>query len=639
MYQPTRMKLVFKTVIIFLSVANLLMAQPSNYKKHTVAKGETITQIAQKYKVTPYDIYRLNPDAQNGIQENVTLLIPTSAVNKELNGNSKTHEVQPKETLFGIAKQYNTSVEELERLNPEVKMEGLKIGQTIQINGKKQEAKQEVISNGQAVYHEVQPKETMYGISKQHNITVEELELLNPEAKSGLTIGQKLIIKKGKSVETTTSTPAKKIEVPKNGKYLTYEVKPKETLFGLSKTFRLSQDELIALNPELKEGVKDGMTIKVPANVSLNTGNVREVKDLSKSISVKDKKEIVLLLPFNISNIESDTTLSTQARLKRDGFLNMTLDFYSGALMAIDSAKRLGLNFNVKIFDSQETKSSSNVLPIIRNNNVDKAHAVIGPFYPQYVEKAAELLNPHNVPVISPLRETSKSYSNLYQSMPSGDFVKNVMFDYIRSKEGNMIALIDRKKGSTKQFIEENHKDIFIAPLGEKGGVIGDSITPKLSKNKVNYFILETASTGMIFNALNQCNNAKSAGYRTELVVLDINPTFETDEVFPRILRQNIIFPSLAKFQDTSESLGFATSYKKKNNVYPNQYAIRGFDLVFDTMLRLSQDEDFETTIQNTASEGIENKFDYEKKLASGYSNKGVYIMRYDEDLIAKPVE
>ena len=181
MYQPTRMKLVFKTVIIFLSVANLLMAQPSNYKKHTVAKGETITQIAQKYKVTPYDIYRLNPDAQNGIQENVTLLIPTSAVNKELNGNSKTHEVQPKETLFGIAKQYNTSVEELERLNPEVKMEGLKIGQTIQINGKKQEAKQEVISNGQAVYHEVQPKETMYGISKQHNITVEELELLNPE--------------------------------------------------------------------------------------------------------------------------------------------------------------------------------------------------------------------------------------------------------------------------------------------------------------------------------------------------------------------------------------------------------------------------------------------------------------------------
>lgn len=633
------MKLILKTVIVFLSVTNFLAAQPSTYKKHTVAKGETVTQIAQKYKVTPYDIYRLNPDAQNGIQENAILLIPGSVLHKEPVTSVTTHEVLPKETLFGIAKRYNTTVEELEKLNPEVKKDGLKIGQTLQVSGKKEEVKQNTSLNGQAVIHEVQPKETLYSISKQYNVTVEELELLNPEAKSGLVIGQKLTVKKGKSTENPTVDQAKKIEIPHNGKYLTYEVKPKETLFGLAKMFRLSQDELIAINPELRDGVREGMLLKVPANATVNTGVVREIKDLSKSIFMGEKKEIVLLIPFNVSNIESDTSLSTQARLKRDGFLNMTLDFYSGAMMAVDSAKRLGLNFNVKVFDSQETKSSSNVLPIIRNNNVDKADAVIGPFYPQYVEKAAELLNPHNVPVISPLRETSKTFSNLYQSMPSGDFVKNVMFDYIRSKEGNMIALVDKKKESSKQFIEENHKDIFVVPLGEKGSVIGDSIMPKLSKSKVNYFILETATTGMVLSTLSQCNMANNAGYKTELVVLDINPTFETDEVFPKILKQQIIFPSLTKFQDTPESLSFATSYKKKNNVYPNQYAVRGFDVVFDTMLRLSQAEDFETTIQTAATEGIENKFDYEKKLASGYSNKGVYIMRYEEDLTVKPVQ
>lgn len=639
MQQPTSMNVVYKTLIIFLSVTSFLIAQTSAYKQHTVAKGETITQIAQKYRVTPYDIYRLNPDAQNGIQENAVLLIPTSALTKEENGVSKTHEVQPKETLFGIAKQYNTTVEELEQMNPDVKTEGLKIGQTIQVSRKKAEVITKENSDTKTVYHEVQPKETMYGISKQYNVSVEELELLNPEAKLGLTIGQKLIVKRGKNVEITSGNPTKKIEIPNNGKYLNYEVKPKETLFGLAKMFRLSQEELIVLNPELKDGVREGMLLKVPSDVTFNTGIVREVKDLSKSISTKEKKEIVLLIPFNISNIESDTTLSTQARLKRDGFLNMTLDYYSGVLMAIDSAKRIGLNFNVKIFDSQETKSSSNVIPILRNNNIDQADVVIGPFYPQYVEKAAELLNPNNIPIISPLRETAKSYSNLYQSLPSGDFVKNVMFDYIRSKKGNMIALVDKKKGSSKQFIEENHKDIFIAPLGEKGGVIGDSITPRLLRDKVNYFILETASTGMVLNALTHYVNAKSAGFQTELVILDINPTFETDEVFRRIIKHNIIFPSLTKFQETPESLSFATSYKKKNNIFPNQYAIRGFDLVFDTMLRLSQEEDFETTIQSYATEGIENKFDYEKKLASGYSNKGVYILRYQEDLTVIPVE
>ncbi len=49
--------------------------------------------------------------------------------------------------------------------------------------------------------------------------------------------------------------------------------------------------------------------------------------------------------------------------------------------------------------------------------------------------------------------------------------------------------------------------------------------------------------------------------------------------------------------------------------------------------------EIFEQTIQNTATEGVENKFDYEKKLASGYTNKGVYIMYYDEDLTVKTAE
>ncbi|HQV36948.1 MAG TPA: LysM peptidoglycan-binding domain-containing protein [Flavobacterium sp.] len=630
------MNSVFKITFIFLCAINLLFAQPTNYKKHTVQKGETITQIAQKYKVTPYDIYRLNPDAQNGIQENAILLIPSTLLLTNQTTSAKTHQVQPKETLFGIAKQYNMSVEELEKLNPEVK-EGLKIGQLIQLKTQKAKVPLGEINQKQVIYHEVQPKETLYSIAKQYNTTVEILETLNPAVKSGLSIGQQLVI--GNEKIAKNDNGSKMESKPQAANYLTYEVKPKETLFGLAKMFRMSQEELIVLNPELKEGVREGMVIKVPANVSLNSGENNEIKDLTKSISNSGRKELVLLLPFNISTIESDTTLSTQDRLKRDGFLNMTLDFYSGALMAIDSVKRLGLNFNVKIIDSKETKSSSAISSIIRSNNLENADAVIGPFYPQYVEQTAELLNASNVPVISPLRETSKSYSNLFQSMPPGDLVKNTMFDFIRAKNGNMIALIDKKKLASKQYIEVSHRDVFIAPLNENGTVIADSITPRLVSNKTNYFILETASTGMIFSAISQCNTARTNGFNVELVVLDINSTFESDEVFQKIIKQKIIFPSLTKYQETPESIRFASNYKKINNVNPNQYAIRGFDVVFDTMLRLSQAESFEQTIQNTATEGVENKFDYEKKLASGYTNKGVYIMYYDEDLTVKTAE
>ena len=47
--------------------------------KHDVSKGETINEIARKYKVTPYDIYQLNPDAQSGLKPNSVLLIPNNS--------------------------------------------------------------------------------------------------------------------------------------------------------------------------------------------------------------------------------------------------------------------------------------------------------------------------------------------------------------------------------------------------------------------------------------------------------------------------------------------------------------------------------------------------------------------------------
>jgi ABC-type branched-subunit amino acid transport system substrate-binding protein len=143
----------------------------------------------------------------------------------------------------------------------------------------------------------------------------------------------------------------------------------------------------------------------------------------------------------------------------------------------------------------------------------------------------------------------------------------------------------------------------------------------------------------MIFNALTQCNAAKENGFDVALVALDMNDTFETTEVFQKVLKQKIIFPSVSNYKETPESIRFASQYRKLNNVNPNQYAIRGFDLVFDTLLRLSQNSSFEETVANSATEGVENKFDYEKKLASGYSNKGIYILYFDEDLTIKPVE
>lgn len=641
--------LYFLFVFLMFVSCQAFAKQDKNIIKHTVVKGETITQIAQKYKVTPYDIYRLNPDAQQGIQVDAVLLIPKTTVGSALNGSVKTaakqHTVQPKETWYGIAKLYSISVEALEKANAEAVKDGLKVGQVIVIPLSSSEVVKENNGNtvgGNNAIHVVKEKETLYSIAKQYDTTVEKLEQLNPLAKNGLSVGDKIIIV---GAQTTKQPIAKveevKVAVKPPSQVGKYEVQPKETLFGLSKKFNVSQEILLSLNPELKEGVREGMLITVPVtSMTTTTYSNKTLRNLSQSLVTSQRKKLVVLVPFNVSRVQADTVLSIPARLKRDAFLNLTLDYYSGVLMAIDSAKQIGLNLDVKIYDSRETKNSSAIQELIASGDLQNADAIIGPFYPQNVELLAEALQNKNIPVISPIRELNENKSNIFQSLPTNNRIKTAMIDYLQSKNGNMIAMIDRKRNSSLDFIQHNFKQIKIIPLNDKGSITYDSIVPNLERNKTNYFIIESASTGMILNAISQYQAAKKNGYTAELVTLDMNATFETDEVFRRLEKERVYYPSITRFNDSNEAGVFAKIYKKKNNLLPNAYAVRGFDVTFDTMLRLSQAVSFEESIQTVASEQVENKFDYIKVDNLGYANKGIYILYNDSsDLTTKIAE
>lgn len=625
-------------VTVFL-ISFSAFSQQGKYLKHTVVKGETITQIAQKYHVTPFDIYKLNPDSKNGVQPNTVLLIPSptsKAKESTSNAKAKTHQVATKETWYSIAKLYNLSIGDLEAANPVALKEGLKVGEVITIPTKSL-SKSLDTKTGKVVYHEVLPKETKFSIAKKYGLTIEQLEKLNPDIVGGLPVGYKLLI---------SGTPPKngvkitKIEDPKKTKiveYVNYEVKAKETMYSLTKMFGLSAEALIAINPELTEGVKEGMILKIPNTVSITKSEKNAIADLSKSISTQNRKQLVLLLPFNISKLESDTVNSTAARLKKDKFLNMTLDFYAGALMAIDSAKTLGLNINVKILDSQETKNSSNAASLVQQYKLENADAIIGPFYQTNVEKVAELLSTKNVPVISPLsKETVKSFPNLYQSMPTNDFLRTAMFDYLETKDGNIIAVIAAKKTAIKQYIIENQKGVRLTGLDANGNFAADSLRKLLVKDKVNYVIMESEKTGTILAITNTLINAMSE-YNVQLVILEQNPTLDFEEIpLSRLTKLKMLYPSLICDNETPEALMFENAYKRKNKIFPSQFATRGFDVTFDTMLRLSQNSSFAETIDNVATKQVENKFDYNKKVSEGYANKGVYILYYDADLTIK---
>lgn len=665
------------SLLFVLSVTFNTSAKQDKYVKHTVAQGETITMIAQKYKVTPYDIYKLNPDSQKGIELNSVLLIPPTGATTNFStepkqtspkatGNPTTHLVQPKETLFSLSRQYGVTVEAIKSANADLLKEGLKIGQTIKIpsaNGNvsttvvsapvkevvketpkpvaKPEPKTE-IAKGNTTYHIIEPKETKYGISKKYGMTIQELERLNPAIVNDFPVGLKLVISGSPEPKAIVETNKVKDETPKSPavstkKYLEeYVVRPKETVSSIANDYGMTEQELIALNPELKKGVKLGMILRVPKGQRKEPIK-KEQGNLLKTINTNARKQLALLLPFNISKIESDTVNSTQARLKKDKFLNMTLDFYSGALMAIDSARVLGMNVDIKILDSQETKNTSNIVTLATDQKLNTMDAVIGPFYQANVEKLAEILEPSKTPVISPLsKESGKKFSNLYQSMPSLEQMRSSIFEFMNNKGGNVVAVVDPKKGSVKQYLQENQAGTRIIGLTTKNTFSADSLKVCLKKDKMNYVVLASESTGMILATTNAML-AMQKDYQVQLVIMEPNETLDFEEIsLTRLTKLKLLYPSLTRPNESIEANQFDVKYKKLNKIIPNAFAIRGFDVTFDTLLRLSQDKSFEETIQSDDSEQIESKFNYNANSTYGYSNSGIYILYYDIDLSIK---
>ena len=577
-----------QALLVFLLWTFLSTAQAANYTKHTVSKGETITQIALKYAVTPFDIYRLNPDSQTGIKENDVLLVPKSLDIKQVTPvktlpSPSLRIVQPKETWYSLSKEVGLSVEELLALNP--KHPELKIGDTIVLTAVKTAIKTNTAkpattasASTSAVKHVVQPKETKFGIAQKYGITVAELETQNPSIQAGLQEGIELIIPKAtvvKPIDSSTSAAS-------------------------------------ALKLTTKPGLQLVMN-KASAN-----------------------KKLVLLLPFNAAKIQADTLTPLTNRLKKDAFLNLTLDFYAGALVAIDSARTLGVNVEVQVLDSEETKTSSAIDALLKTNSFADASAVIGPFYQQYVDKLSTALSPNGIPVLSPLsKDLGKLNANVYQTMPSVALQKQTVLNYMTAQNGNIIVISDPKKVTTKNWISQQYTTVKFAKYLESGALDVVYLKSLLSKTTHNYVVLDTQKTNLILASTAALTTMLPA-YVINLAILEPNETLDYEEIpMKRLTDLKLLYPSITRENSSPEAQQFRNHYKQINKVFPNQYAVRGFDLTFDTLIRLSQEARFENTT-SSATQQVECQFNYQKNEAAGYSNSGVYLLEFQPDLTLK---
>lgn len=120
------------------------------------------------------------------------------------------------------------------------------------------------------IIHVVKKGETLYAISKKYSVSVEDIKNANQDIEEfGIRIGQSIRIPKNK----VNKKEAKKSEVEISGDTIYHEVLKKETLYALTKKYEISVEELKSLNPELEEGLKIGMKLKIPVVPSTDTAS------------------------------------------------------------------------------------------------------------------------------------------------------------------------------------------------------------------------------------------------------------------------------------------------------------------------------------------------------------------------------
>lgn len=159
---------------------------------YTVKKGDSLYAIAQKYNTTVDELKQLNNLTTNNLSIGQSLKLPSQTRN--------TYTVKAGDTLYSIATKNNTTVATLKQLN-NLTSNTLTIGQVLQLPST------EIIEiPTTTTTYTIKSGDTLYSIAKKYNTTVNQIKQLNNLTSNTLTIGNQLQIPTSQFIETPTTT-------------------------------------------------------------------------------------------------------------------------------------------------------------------------------------------------------------------------------------------------------------------------------------------------------------------------------------------------------------------------------------------------------------------------------------------------
>ncbi len=624
----------------------------SAQKSHTVVKGDTPYNIAKKYGLTVDELLKLNPSVKDGklaIGEVLTVKndkatsssIATVSTKPAANGQLGKIVLQPKQTIYGITKQYRISETDLRKLNPDLESH-MKIGDeitlplesikkygagqqaavsTVKPEEKVTETPAVIASEGEYI---VQQKDNYYKISKQFNLTREELFVLNPGLEEkGLRPGEKISVKKpgnanesGADVFGETNNSKAKVDsgnenaskdenTASSDDYVTYTVQQGDTVFSIVNKFGISIDELTALNPELSRGLKTGMVLKIkkldPAYVKKNG----------------DALSVVVMLPFGYSTGE------TQYR-------TMALDFLTGAKLAIERNARNGQKLDVKIVDSGNEASFRNSLTQINPDNTD---LIIGPFFKSNVIDVLDFTKNQKIPIVAPFANSPElyNYSNLIIVETNDQTYADKIVEEVKAAYSDQkIYIVADAKKENANYIKAGLEKILKNP---NVTIVNSAADVQLDQNMM------TGQSAPVIAILASDNDAIGEAFANRVIALSKEvqgvkafsmhyvPAFE--KKVDDLALANLVYLMDRKINTEGNfEKEILAAYKTKYCKTPPKYAIIGFDVVNDMLTRENKKGEIFRQINKVQTQ-LATKFEFVKSKANGaYVNTGYRVIR-----------
>ena len=618
-------KLTYITISFLISIISTAQNYPIQningveYYVYTVEASEGLYRISKKFNVLQADIYKANPGITEAIKAGQTLYIPVNKGNgsKSMQKSSSQkkvieHKVLAKQTLYSISKMYGVEQSDIVGMNPEIQGNTIKIGQTLKIpisnmtKGEEQERVINQINDTQlppksntsnrnvkkkyVTYEVKNKKETLYSISKQFGVSINEIIEANPYAQDG--------IKKGDILQI----PIDEKNIPKtSGNELYHLVQPKETIYGICKQYNISKEDLFRRNPRLQtEGLKYGDTIFI-ASAGKTLGNTTD--DNTRTY------KIAYLLPFSIGEKERNVNIER------------FIDFYRGSLIAMEDIKTSGISLEVYTFDTQ--LGTSKTQEIVKSKLPKDIDLIIGPAYPEQITQVASFAKKNNIVQVVPFTShisNSDRYAQQYQFNPvPNDLDKIVAANIFNKFKDNNIYMVYFSN-------EENEQSFYTLPeqlerlMKSKSvryvklninDISKDKIASIANNNKHNLMVIRQCQTSDFQELIDMFdNNTRNITFVTEHNIFDYaqkdkslkNKDFVSYSLFNTaptnkyISSYNNYFPTRSKAQSTPnyDLLGYDITLYFCKALQPNK------QLIFPQDVALQQST-FNFTKQNNA--------------------------------------